>query len=82
MPIFDDFIPEELEEQQVHLTALLERLYQQPALLERLYQQPALLERFWQRFLKATSLYADHRKRTDRHFPIIILEPVPAEVKH
>lgn len=72
MPIFDDFIPEELEEQQVHLTALLERLY----------QQPALLERFWQRFLKATSLYADHRKRTDRHFPIIILEPVPAEVKH
>ena len=35
-------------------------------------------ERLWQRFLKATSLYADHRKRTDRHFPILILKRVTA----
>jgi F420H(2)-dependent quinone reductase len=36
-------------------------------------------ERLWKRFLKTTSLYADHRKRTDRHFPIFILKPVTTE---
>lgn len=35
-------------------------------------------QRLWQRFLKATVLYADHRTRTDRPFPIFILKPVPA----
>jgi F420H(2)-dependent quinone reductase len=38
-------------------------------------------EKLWQRFLKATSLYADHRTRTTRHFPIFILKPVPAQEK-
>lgn len=33
-------------------------------------------ERLWQRFLKATSLYADHRTRTERPFPILLLKPV------
>jgi deazaflavin-dependent oxidoreductase (nitroreductase family) len=33
-------------------------------------------ERLWKRFLKATSLYADHRTRTDRPFPIFLLKPV------
>lgn len=37
-------------------------------------------EQLWQRFLKATSLYSDHRKRTSRHFPILVLQPVTAEV--
>lgn len=33
-------------------------------------------ERLWKLFLKATALYADHRKRTSRHFPILLLKPV------
>lgn len=33
-------------------------------------------ERLWQRFQKVTSLYVDHRKRTRRHFPILLLKPV------
>ncbi len=33
-------------------------------------------ERLWQRFVKKTSLYADHRKRTSRHFPILVLKAV------
>lgn len=36
-------------------------------------------ERLWRRFQKVTSLYADHRKRTDRHFPILLLKPVTVE---
>jgi deazaflavin-dependent oxidoreductase (nitroreductase family) len=36
-------------------------------------------ERLWQRFLRATSLYAGHRKRTGRHFPILLLKPVTAQ---
>lgn len=37
----------------------------------------AAYERLWQRFLCANPLYSDHRKRTDRHFPIFALRPVP-----
>lgn len=36
-------------------------------------------ERLWQRFMKKTALYADHRKRTSRHFPIFLLKPVATE---
>ena len=34
MPVFDDFIPEELETKNRDLTALLEYLYQQPSVVE------------------------------------------------
>ena len=34
-------------------------------------------ERLWQRFLKATALYADHRTRTTRPFPIFKLQEFP-----
>jgi deazaflavin-dependent oxidoreductase (nitroreductase family) len=36
-------------------------------------------ERLWQRFLKATSLYADHRTRTNRPFPIFKLQPLSTD---
>lgn len=36
-------------------------------------------KRLWQRFLKTTPLYAGHRKRTSRHFPILVLKPATPE---
>ena len=36
-------------------------------------------ERLWKKFLAANSLYADHRKRTTRHFPIFRLKPAERE---
>jgi hypothetical protein len=39
MPVFDDFIPEELEAPKRELTALLEQTYQQPTLIEETISQ-------------------------------------------
>jgi deazaflavin-dependent oxidoreductase (nitroreductase family) len=36
-------------------------------------------DRLWQKFLETISLYADHRKRTARPFPILLLKPVRQE---
>ena len=33
-------------------------------------------DRLWQRFMATVSLYGDHRKRTTRPFPILLLKPV------
>lgn len=38
-------------------------------------------DRLWQRFLATVSLYADHRKRTTRSFPILILKPVDEKIE-
>ena len=43
---------------------------------------PAESERLWPKLLSSYSYYRDYRVRTQRHIPIVILEPVaPLENK-